>query len=98
MAYSIQFTQAALEQLRRLQKREQGIIIEGIKLQLVHEPFTQTRNRKPLRTNPLSRWELRIEKYRVFYDESEDNRVVEIKAIGYKEHNRLFIGGKEFEI
>jgi hypothetical protein len=34
----------------------------------------------------------------VFYDVVEESKLVQIKAIGYKEHNKLFIHGKEFEL
>lgn len=98
MKFSIKLTSAALEHLNNLKKHSQKTIIEGIRKQLSYEPVTQTKNRKPLRHNPLSRWELRIEKHRVFYDVSEESETVEIKAVGYKEHNKLFIDGKEFEI
>jgi mRNA-degrading endonuclease RelE of RelBE toxin-antitoxin system len=87
-----------LEQLGNLKKTEAKIIVDAIKKQLTDEPFTQTKNRKPLRRNPLSRWELRVKKYRIFYESSQDGNAVEIKAIGHKEHNRLFINGKEFEL
>lgn len=84
--------------LEKFKKHEQKVITEGIKKQLIYEPLVQTKNRKPLRHNPLSRWELRVEEYRVFYDVFEESETVEIKAVGYKEHNRLFINGKEFAI
>ncbi len=96
MEFIIRFTLKALEQLENLKKSDRKAVIDGIKKQLIYEPFTETKNRKPLRRNPLSRWELRVKKYRVFYDSSEDGNTVEIKAVGYKEHNRLFINGKEF--
>jgi len=96
MTFSIKFTPIALEHLRNFRKFEQKKIVEAIKQQLIYEPLAPTRNRKPLRNNPLSRWELRVEDYRVFYD--VENQVVEIKAIGYKEHNQLFIKGKEFKL
>ena len=49
-----------------------------------------------LRNNVLSRWELRIEKYRVFYNVNENDQIVDIVAIGYKEHNKLYI--REMEV
>ena len=68
--------------------------------QLLYEPNIETRNRKRLGENELATWELRIGKYRVFYDVVilENSRLVRVKAIGHKEHNRLFIGGKEIEL
>ncbi|OQX28130.1 MAG: plasmid stabilization protein ParE [Desulfobacteraceae bacterium IS3] len=98
MKFTIKFTLNALQHLGNFNKSEGKLIVDEIKKQLFHEPFTQTKNRKPLRRNPLSRWELRVKKYRIFYDCSEEGNVVEIKAVGYKKHNKLFINGKEFEI
>ena len=34
-------------------------------------------------------------RFRVFYDIDPENREAEILAVGRKERNRLFIGGKE---
>lgn len=57
-----------------------------------------TWNRKPLRPNDISTWELRIGQRRVFYDVDTEDNVVTVKAVGWKEHNKLFIRGKEFEL
>jgi mRNA-degrading endonuclease RelE of RelBE toxin-antitoxin system len=65
---------------------------------LTREPLRETRNRKKLRENPLSHWELRLGQYRVFYDVSEIEQQVKVIAIGHKVHNKLFIGGEEFEL
>ena len=43
-------------------------------------------------------WELRINKYRVFYDVNVEENLVIIKAVARKEHNQLFIRDKEFEL
>jgi hypothetical protein len=34
----------------------------------------------------------------VFYDIDEDAQVVRIVAVGYKEHNELYIEGEKFEL
>jgi mRNA-degrading endonuclease RelE of RelBE toxin-antitoxin system len=65
---------------------------------LTREPLRETRNRKPLRENPLSHWELRVGRYRVFYDVSELEQHVKVIAVGHKVRSKLFIGGKEFEL
>ena len=49
------------------------------------------------RDNALGPWELRIENYRVFY-ELADGTTVKIVAIGYKEHNDLFIRGRRVQL
>ena len=46
--------------------------------------------------HPLADWELRIRQHRVFYEVDEAAARVRIVAVGYKEHNKLFIGGEEF--
>ena len=66
--------------------------------QLVSEPLAQTRNRKPLRPNDLAAWEMRVGSHRVFYDVDEEGTKVTIKAVGLKEHNKLFIRGKEYQL
>ena len=60
--------------------------------------FPLSRNSKLLRDNPLADWELRIGKFRVFYDVDSDEPTVRIVAVGHKEHNTLFIGGEEIKL
>jgi mRNA-degrading endonuclease RelE of RelBE toxin-antitoxin system len=100
MAFDIQFTELAAVHVRSYRKFEQQVILDGIEKQLAHEPGLETRNRKRLGENELSDWELRIEKFRVFYDieVDESQQIVKIKAVGHKEHNRLFIGWKEVQL
>ncbi len=98
MPFRIELTQSAVDDLGRYAKRERNIILAGIEKQLTGEPQRETKNRKPLRENPLSHWELRIGQYRVFYDVSEVEQRVKIIAVGHKLHNRLLIGGEEFEL
>jgi mRNA-degrading endonuclease RelE of RelBE toxin-antitoxin system len=50
-----------------------------------------------LRTNEIAAWELKLGKYRVFYD-IEDDVTVKVAAVGYKEHNELFIQGERIKI
>lgn len=97
MPYDLEFTQAAADHVRAYRKFEQKIILDAIAEELAEEPATETKNRKPLRENDLSDWELRIQKFRVFYDViiEENRRIVKIKAVGHKEHNTLFVAGKE---
>jgi len=62
------------------------------------EPTVETRNRKKLRPNKVAEYELRVGKYRIFYDVDDREKIVKIEAIGYKEGSRLFIHGKEYEL
>lgn len=64
----------------------------------MHQPNAETRNRKILRPNQVAEWELRIGKYRVFYDVDTAMNTVEVKMVGYKEGNKLFVQGKEYEL
>jgi mRNA-degrading endonuclease RelE of RelBE toxin-antitoxin system len=50
-----------------------------------------------MRPNPVAPWELRIGKYRVFY-EIIVGQTVRVLTIGHKEHNDLFIRGERVEI
>lgn len=100
MAFRIEFTPTAIEHVRGFRKSDQKILIDGIEEQLRHQPTTETRNRKKLTTSELSDWELRVEDFRVFYDvvgEGEARSVV-VKAVGYKEHNKLYVGGQEVKL
>ena len=47
--------------------------------------------------NPLSPWELRLGKYRVFYEVREGG-LVRVLAVGHKVHGDLFIRGEKVEI
>jgi hypothetical protein len=66
MDFTIKFTPNALDHLLGFKKFDQKVIGEAIKDQLRSEPLTVTRNRKELRPNPLSRWELRVGEFRYF--------------------------------
>ncbi len=101
--YAIAYTEEALADLEYLRKAERQLVLDEIDRQLTYEPTVETNNRKRLRPNQLAEWELRIGKYRVFYDviEQDDTevvKVVKIEAVGFKERNKLFIRGEEFEL
>lgn len=101
--YFIEYTEDALQDLDFYRKAERKLIMDEVEHQLVYEPKTETRNRRRLRPNQLGEWELRIGKYRVFYDvlDRADEaivRIVKIEAVGHKEHNKLYIRGEEYEL
>jgi len=96
MAYTIDYTASAEGDIAYFRKYEQGLIVDAIDDQLLHEPDQETRNRKVLDPNPLAAWELRIGRYRVFYDVDAMTWLVLVKAVGWKEHNTLYIRGKEY--
>jgi mRNA-degrading endonuclease RelE of RelBE toxin-antitoxin system len=96
--FEIEFTESALEDLEHLRRADQNVILDAIAEQLTLEPLAPTRNRKPLRPNDLAEWELRAGKLRAFYDIDFNSSIVSIKAVGWKEHNKLFIRGREFTL
>lgn len=96
--FTIDLSDDALEELHQFRKRDSTIILDEIERQLTYQPNVETRNRKPLRAHPLGEWELRVDKFRVFYDIDTENETVLVKAVGVKIGNKLFIRGKEFPL
>ena len=66
--YSIEYTEEALTDLEYFRKSERQLILDQVDGQLAYEPNVETNNRKRLRPNQVAEWELRVGKYRVFYD------------------------------
>jgi mRNA-degrading endonuclease RelE of RelBE toxin-antitoxin system len=93
--FEIRLSQDAERHLEGFSAREQRIIVDAIDKQLRHEPTRETRNRKPLRENPLANWELRVERFRVLYDVNEETMIVLVAALAVKEGNRFIIDGEE---
>src|SRR6266404_4394944 len=99
MAYQVEFAESVETHLEVLTVRQRAMVLEAIELQLANEPIVETRNRKPLRPNPVAPWELRIGKLRVFYDISEGPpQLVRVLAVGVKERNVLRVGGQEIPL
>jgi mRNA-degrading endonuclease RelE of RelBE toxin-antitoxin system len=96
--FEIEFTSGAWQDLQSLRKYDQQILKETIETQLTTQPTTQTHNRKRLKPNPLAEWELRVGRFRVFYDAFEEPKKVKVNAIGYKQGSQLFIRGEESEL
>ena len=84
MAYEIEITNPAIDELKAVRAFERRRIVDAIYEQLMHQPLLITRNRKRLdavvpsfeHTPPI--WELRIGEYRVFYDVDESIQIVYI--------------------
>ena len=92
--YDVEFTPEVIEDLKSFRKFEQQTIISGIDTQLRHEPTVETRNRFRMRPNDVAEWELRIGKYRVFYNVENDVQIVSIEVVGFK----LFVRGKRRDL
>ena len=97
MAYRVSLTESAKQDLDHFDVHGQRIIVAGILTHLRVDAEVSTRKKKPLQPNPVSPWELRIDRFRVFYLIEEDNEV-KVVAVGHKEHNALFIRGRKVEL
>jgi mRNA-degrading endonuclease RelE of RelBE toxin-antitoxin system len=88
--YEIRFARDVEKDFRRLPAFHRARVIAAIETQLSHTPEVVTRNRKllvnliPPWTAELPVWELRVGSYRVFYDVSEAEMVVSVRAIRKK--------------
>ena len=99
MAYEIAFADAVKAHLQVLTAGQRATVLDAIERQLLNEPMAETRNRKPLRPNPIAPWELRVGTLRVFYDVNEGPpRTVRVLAVGVKDRNVLRIGGQEIRL
>jgi len=96
--YHIEITEESKNDFSYYSVFERKLLVSEIRGQLTYEPKVETKNRKPLRENPVASWELRVGKYRVFYEVNENTQTVTIVAIGHKEHSALMIRGKEVRI
>lgn len=99
MAYVIEYSPEAEEHMLWLTKRQQRIVLDSVDRQLSHQPNVETRNRKPMRPNPIASWELRIGELRVYYEvRDEAQPTVMVLAVGLKERDRIRIGGERIEL
>ena len=101
--YSFIYDPQVRDHVAKIEKKYHSLIRKEIERQLRYEPEVETRNRKPLsRPSSLgSAWELRIgpeNRFRIFYKADRELWTVNILAIGVKIKERLYIGGKEFEL
>jgi mRNA-degrading endonuclease RelE of RelBE toxin-antitoxin system len=101
--FSLSYDPATREQLLAIEPKYHSLIRETIEEQLLFQPETETRNRKPLQQPaPFeATWELRFgpdNPFRVLYGVDRKRREVQIQAIGVKRGNRLFVGGEEVEL
>ncbi len=99
MVFTIIYSPEAVDHLQALPKATQVLVVDQVDEQLTHEPTLPTLKRKLLRPNPIAPWELRLGDVRVFYHvRAEPDRVVEIAAVGIKQHNELWIGKERIDL
>ena len=96
--YVIDFTEEAKEDLTYYRAYERKVIVDGVIEQLRYQLDVETQQRKYMRDNPISQWELRLGKYRVFYEIDSDAHSILIISLGHKEHNVLSIRGRNVKI
>jgi mRNA-degrading endonuclease RelE of RelBE toxin-antitoxin system len=88
--WAIRFARDVEKDLRKIPAHQRRAMLDAIELKLSHEPAVVTRNRKllmnlipPWEAEPPV-WELRVGRYRVFYDVSEEDQTVYVRAIREK--------------
>ena len=101
--FSIVYAPITKEHLRTIAAKYFSLIRDAVNEQLSFEPVTQTRNRKPLKRPVvfMATWEIRFgpqNRFRVYYDVDLAQQIVSILAIGYKQGNRVVIGGEEIQL
>ncbi len=102
-AFSLIYDPEVRNHVARIEKKYHSLIRKEIERQFRYQPEVETKNRKPL-LKPSSlgpAWELRFgpeNRFRVFYKTDHELRTVNVLAIGVKIKERLYIGGKEFEL
>ena len=57
MAYRIEYSPEAEQHLRALTARQRAMVLGAVDEQLTHQPTEETRQRRPMRPNPLAPWE-----------------------------------------
>lgn len=98
MRYEVKFARSVKGHLEALTAGQRARVFDAIDRQLTTEPLRETRNRKPMRPNPMAPWELRVGELRVFYEVQETKAQVQIVAVGIKVRNKLRIGGEEIDL
>ncbi len=96
--YFLDITEDAQEDLSYYRAFERKVIVDDIAVQLADQPDVETKRRKVLRDNPIAQWELRIGRFRVFYEIDANAKIVTVVSVGHKEHNELHIRGKVVQL
>ena len=101
--YELVYDPEVWNHIFKIDKKYHSLIRREIEKQLSHQPKLETRNRKPLSRPSTfgSAWELRFGPkncFRVFYRTDPEFLKVYILAVGVKIKERLYVGGKEFDL
>jgi mRNA-degrading endonuclease RelE of RelBE toxin-antitoxin system len=99
LPYRIEYSPDVEHHLRTLTSAQRKAVLDAVGRNLVHQPTVETKNRKPMRPNPIAPWELRIGRLRVYYDvEEKPEFKVAVRAVGVKAQNRVRIGKEVVEL
>jgi mRNA-degrading endonuclease RelE of RelBE toxin-antitoxin system len=99
LKFRIEYSPETEAHLRYLSKAQQITVLDAVEKQLQFQPDIETKNRKPMRPNPVAPWELRIGNLRIYYDfKTLDDQVVFIRAVGVKYRNKVKIGNEEIPL
>lgn len=91
-------TEEALERdIAYFEAHEQRVIAAGIVAHLNADAEVRTKKKKPLRPNPIAPWELKLDRFSVFYS-IEASKTVKVVAVGHKEHNEVLIRGRKVKL
>ena len=96
--FTIEYSSQAIDDLRWFKRHEQATIVDGIEQHLSYEPHIETRNRKPLRSNVIADWELRLGEFRVLYTVNVQVQIVEIQRVAEKRRNAFFFRGRKEDL
>jgi mRNA-degrading endonuclease RelE of RelBE toxin-antitoxin system len=88
--FLLEYTEGVVDDLQGLRATDRRRILDKIEEQLTHSPTQPTRNKKVLaglkppweHAEPV--WELRVGKYRVFYDVNGEEQRVVVRAVREK--------------
>jgi mRNA-degrading endonuclease RelE of RelBE toxin-antitoxin system len=94
--YTVEYSPEAIKHIRALPADRRAMVVDQVEQRLTHEPTVPARNRKRMDPDKklfVAPWELRLGDVRVYYAVEEQKAIV--LAVGIKEREKLFIGGKE---
>ena len=85
MPYWIEFVGAAKDDLRVLRKSARVKVLDRIETHLSYQPTLQSKSRiKTLRPGTHPPYRLRVDKFRVYYDVNESERLVIVYGVVQK--------------
>ncbi len=105
--YEIVYTRETKQHFRVIPKKHHSAIFDEIEERLSRDPLVPDMNKREMRSGTLPRhlgidvWRLRLglnNAFRALYRVDEEERLVEVLAIGVKINNRYFFGGEEWVV